>query len=127
MLLHGIASDYDVSIKLFLVPANAPQLVQKKAVVCGMYYPVCGMLYIKDPLLRYKRSNPWSGGIRFHLYPSGPLLYTQHIVKYSISFLPSFYYKFSMEVNMVLDILYFTSRQTHLRGNDPATLNTSIK
>ena len=35
-------------IELFLIPASAPRLVYKG---CGMCYPLCGMMHIKEPLL----------------------------------------------------------------------------
>ena len=42
----------------------------------GMYYPVCGMVHIKEPLLLI-RKNSLCGGSGFPLsrYPSGPLPY----------------------------------------------------
>ena len=40
-------------IELFLVPACAPRLVYKG---CGMCYPVCGMVHIKEPLLLIGKS-----------------------------------------------------------------------
>ena len=33
---------------------------------CGMYYPVCGMMHIKEPLLLIGKSSPY-GGSRFLL------------------------------------------------------------
>ena len=33
----------------------------------GMYYPVCGMVHIKVPLLVIRKSSPNSGGGRFPL------------------------------------------------------------
>ena len=41
-------------IELFLVPASAPRLVQQS---CGMCYPVCGMVHIKEPLLLIDKSS----------------------------------------------------------------------
>ena len=32
---------------------------------CGMYYPVCGMVHIKEPLLLIGKSRPYSGGNGF--------------------------------------------------------------
>ena len=46
-ILHG------GPIEIFLVPASAPRLVYKKG--HGMCYPVCGMVYIKDPFAASKR------------------------------------------------------------------------
>ena len=40
----------------------------------GMYYPVCGMMYIKEPLLLIGKSSP-CGGSGFPLSLSGPLPY----------------------------------------------------
>ena len=40
-------------IELFFVPASAPRLV---------YYPVCGMMHIKEPLLVIGKSSPF--GVR---------------------------------------------------------------
>ena len=40
-------------IELFLVPASVPLLVQQTRGVC---YPVCGMMYIKKPLLLIEKS-----------------------------------------------------------------------
>ena len=36
-------------IELFLIPASAPQLVNKGWGIC---YPVSGMMHVKDPLLK---------------------------------------------------------------------------
>ena len=33
---------------------------------CGMYYPTCGMVHIKEPLLPFGKSSP-CGGSRFPL------------------------------------------------------------
>ena len=33
-----------------------------------MWYPVCGMVHIKDPLLLIEMSSPYSGGSGFPLY-----------------------------------------------------------
>ena len=41
-----------------LIPASAPRLVLKKK-GCGMCYPVCGMLHIKEPLLLIGKSSIW--------------------------------------------------------------------
>ena len=55
-ILHG------EPIELFLVPASAPWRYTKGG---SMYYPVCGMLHIKEPLLLIGKSRPWSGGSGF--------------------------------------------------------------
>ena len=34
---------------------------------CVMYYPVCGMVHIKEPLLLIRKSKPCSGGSGFPL------------------------------------------------------------
>ena len=34
---------------------------------CGMWYPVCGMVYIKEPLLLIRKSSSCSGGSGFLL------------------------------------------------------------
>ena len=39
---------------------------------CGICYPVCGMMHIKEPLLLYRKSSTYGGG-GFPL--SGPLPY----------------------------------------------------
>ena len=39
----------------------------------GMYYPVCGMMHIKEPLLLIKKNSSCSGSSRFPHYLSGPL------------------------------------------------------
>ena len=57
---------------LFLIPASAPQLVNEG---CGMCYPVCGMVHIKEPLLLIRKGSPCSGGSRFLLLLGGPLQY----------------------------------------------------
>ena len=46
---------------------------------CGMCYPVCGMVHIKDPLLLIRKSSP-CGGSGFPLSLSGMVLYhkSQH-------------------------------------------------
>ena len=41
---------------------------------CGMYYPVCGMMHIKEPLLLIIKSSP-CGGSGFPLSLSGTLPY----------------------------------------------------
>ena len=41
---------------------------------CGMCYPVCGMVQIKEPLLLIGKSSPYGGN---HL--SGPLPYNRQI------------------------------------------------
>ena len=41
---------------------------------CGMCYPVCGMVHIKEPWLLIRKSSP-CGGIGFPLHPSDPLPY----------------------------------------------------
>ena len=51
-ILHG------GPIELFLVPANALRLGNKGR---GMYYPVCGMMHIKEPLLLIGKSSPCGG------------------------------------------------------------------
>ena len=40
----------------------------------GMYYPVCGMMHIKEPLLLIGKSSP-CGGSGFPRFLSGPLPY----------------------------------------------------
>ena len=52
-------------IELFLVSAIAQWLVYIKD--CGMYYPVCGMVYIKEPLLLIGKSRQCSDGSGFPL------------------------------------------------------------
>ena len=48
-----------------LVPASIPRLVNKG---CGMCYPVCGMVHIKEPLLLIGKSSPCGGsGFPFSL------------------------------------------------------------
>ena len=42
--------------KLFIVSASVPH---------GMYYPVCRIVHIKEPLLLIGKSNPCSGTSRF--------------------------------------------------------------
>ena len=40
----------------------------------GMYYPVCGVVHIKEPLLLMGKSSPCSGGSGFRLrYINGSL------------------------------------------------------
>ena len=39
-------------IELFFAPASAPDWYNKSR---GMYYPVCGMMHIKEPLLLSER------------------------------------------------------------------------
>ena len=41
---YGAMGRWIDPIELFLIPASAPRLVNKG---CGMWYPVCGMMYIK--------------------------------------------------------------------------------
>ena len=58
---HRIDHSWGEPIELFLVPASAPRLVNKG---CGMCYPVCGMVHIKEPLLLIGKSR-LCGGSRF--------------------------------------------------------------
>ena len=51
-ILHG------GPIELFLVPASVPRLCNKGG---GMYYPVCVMMHIKEPLLLIGKSSPCGG------------------------------------------------------------------
>ena len=34
---------------------------------CGMCYPTCRMVHVKDPLLLIEKNSPWSGSSRFPL------------------------------------------------------------
>ena len=56
-----IDPSWDGPIELFLVPASAPRWCNKG---CGMCYPVCGMVHIKEPLLLIGKSS-LCGGSRF--------------------------------------------------------------
>ena len=60
-ILHG--GPMDTVMELFFVPASAPRLAYKG---CGMCYPVCGMMHIKEPLLLIGKSS-LCGGSRFRL------------------------------------------------------------
>ena len=52
-------------IELFLVPASASHWRNKG---CGMCYPVCGMVHIKEPLLLIDKSSLCGGsGFTFSL------------------------------------------------------------
>ena len=52
-------------IEIFLVPASAPRCCNKGR---GMYYPVCGMVHIKEPLLLIDKSSLCGGsGFSFSL------------------------------------------------------------
>ena len=42
------------SIELFLIPASAPKCNKG----CGVCYPVCVMVHIKEPLLLIEKSSP---------------------------------------------------------------------
>ena len=44
----------------------------------GMYYPVCGMVYIKEPLLLVRKNSPCNGDSRFPLLLGDPLPYVRH-------------------------------------------------
>ena len=49
---------------------------------CGMYYPVCGMVHIKEPLLLIGMSNPCGGsGFPLSLYVWYFTIYVECIVK----------------------------------------------
>ena len=62
---HRIDPSWGGPIELFLVPASAPRLVYKG---CGMCYPVCGMVHIKEPLLLIDKSSLCGGsGFPFSL------------------------------------------------------------
>ena len=45
-------------IELFLIPARLHDWCNKG---CGMCYPVCGMVHIKEPLLLFGKSSPCGG------------------------------------------------------------------
>ena len=45
---------------------------------CGMCYPVCGMVHIKEPLLLIGKSSPCGGMDFLSHYLSGTLPYVQH-------------------------------------------------
>ena len=47
-ILHG------GPIELFLIPAWCNKSR-------GLYYPICGMMYVKEPLLLFGKSSPWGG------------------------------------------------------------------
>ena len=47
----------------YFIPTSAAQLVYQKP---WYFYPVCGMVNIKDPLLLTGKNSPGSGGSRFH-------------------------------------------------------------
>ena len=52
---HGLIDpSWGGPTELFLVPSSAPRLVNKG---CGMCYPVCGMVHIKEPLLLIGKSS----------------------------------------------------------------------
>ena len=51
---------------------------------CGMTYPVCGMVYIKDPLLLIEKSSSCSGGSRFPLSLS-ELNFTICLTSYNVN------------------------------------------
>ena len=42
---------------------------------CDMYYPVCGMMHIKEPLLLIEKSSPCGAAGFLSRYLSGPLPY----------------------------------------------------
>ena len=52
-------------IVLFLVPTSTSQLNKNKG--RGTCHPVCGIVYIKNPLLLTRKSNPCSGSSGFPL------------------------------------------------------------
>ena len=43
-----------------------------------MYYPVCGMVHIKEPLLLIGKGSPCSGSSGFPLSLSGTMPYVEH-------------------------------------------------
>ena len=49
---HRIIPSWGGPIELFLIPANAPQLVYQ-----WPWYPVCGMMHIKEHLLLIGKSS----------------------------------------------------------------------
>ena len=42
-----------------------------------MYYPVCGMMHIKEPLLLFRKSSPCRSSRFLSRYLSGPLPYVR--------------------------------------------------
>ena len=63
---------YGGPIELFFVPASAPSWCNKG---CGMCYPVCGMMHIKEPLLLNENSILYGGSGFLSHYLSGSLSY----------------------------------------------------
>ena len=53
------ASILQGGLELFQVPANAQNGYNKG---CGMCYPVCGIMHIKDPLLLIKKAHVVAAG-----------------------------------------------------------------
>ena len=45
-------------MKIFPIPSALHDWCNKG---CGMYYPVCGMLHIKEPLLLIRKNSPCGG------------------------------------------------------------------
>ena len=88
-----------------------------------MYYPVCGMVHIKDHLLLIEKGNPWSGSSKFHLLLSEwsftiyPMLCNHKLKVLSVLFnktLPSFLHFCSVK----LVFLYF--------NNDESEINITV-
>ena len=72
---HRIDPSWGGPIELFLVPTVLHDWCNKGR---GMYYPVCGMMHIKEPLLLIGKHS-LCGSSRFPLsYLSGPLPYVWH-------------------------------------------------
>ena len=53
---HRIDPSWGGPIELFLVPASTPRNKGR-----GTYYPVCGMMHIKEPLLLTRKSSLCGG------------------------------------------------------------------
>ena len=61
-----------------------------------MYYPVCGMVYIKDPLLLIGKGFPCSGGSKFPL-----LLY-----EWSFTICPTLYNRIKNVLSVLLNKIF---------------------
>ena len=64
---------------------------------CGMCYPVCGMIHIKDSLLLIRKSRPWSGGNGFFVLLSR-WSFTLSLMSYNCEY---FFFIYSASLNKI--------------------------
>ena len=60
---------------------NYLSFYNRRSKICVVYYPVCGIMYIKDPLLLIGKSSPRRGGSGVFSLAVGMVLYHKCLKK----------------------------------------------